>query len=241
MKGILKKIDFFNEQIKITIKESDRMKTNLGGFFTILMILTILIFSWFLGNDIIYKTKPFSNSETQIGSTSFETYINPSNFSFAVVNLDAANKPVYDDRYFTISARFSKLEVNEQGESEFKIRQDISLVFCQKENFPLLTEEQFEGAQLKNFLCIDHKESYTLSGGFGENFITFVEIFLSMCDWEANPNYCKSKSEIDQYVNENFLNFNIFSPSLGMDVSNFDSPFVYYLLNDYKLLFAVGH
>ena len=72
------------------------------------------------------------NTETKISSSSFETYLNPNNYSFAIANVNMANKALFDDRYFKISALFTRLEVNESGESQVKDKIDISLVNCKK-------------------------------------------------------------------------------------------------------------
>ena len=61
MANFLKSIDIYGSQIKIYINKQDKIKTKLGGIFTILMITFIVIFSWFIGNDLIYRENPLHN------------------------------------------------------------------------------------------------------------------------------------------------------------------------------------
>ena len=47
----LKHIDILGKEVRFKIENSELYKTSVGGFVTILMIVTILATAWFFGKD----------------------------------------------------------------------------------------------------------------------------------------------------------------------------------------------
>lgn len=58
MNNILLKLDLVSESPKLYINNNTKHYSFLGSILSILIIIGICLFTWFIGNDIIYKTKP---------------------------------------------------------------------------------------------------------------------------------------------------------------------------------------
>src|SRR5689334_11428547 len=56
--AFLKKIDIFGQSITLMFNKNHKFKTNLGGVFTILMILIIVALAFNAGQELVYKEKP---------------------------------------------------------------------------------------------------------------------------------------------------------------------------------------
>ncbi len=186
------KLDAFGEEINFFYNNNKRVKSTFGGIVTIIMAILLAIGIWFIGNDIIYKRKPFSNLDTLASQTAFPAYIHPNNFTFALINMNGNNSPIYDPTYYELEAQFIRMELNAEGISEVIESVNLPLAKCVGENFPYMTQEEFDSSSIGGFLCLDPHTTYILSGGWGESKMTLLRFQLKMCDWDAKPDFCKS-------------------------------------------------
>src|SRR5438132_1393552 len=60
----VRSIDFFGEPVSVYINKQKTVRTLLGGTFSIIMGILIIIFSWIIGKDIYYKDNPFSYQQS---------------------------------------------------------------------------------------------------------------------------------------------------------------------------------
>lgn len=56
--NLIKKADFLGPQINFKIRKDENFKTTVGGFFSILISISYLIFFGILGKDLMYKENP---------------------------------------------------------------------------------------------------------------------------------------------------------------------------------------
>ena len=88
MVNFLKYFDLYGSQIKIYINNKDKIKTDLGGIFTILTIIFIVIFTWYIGKDIIYRQNPFTYQQLESSNKYFENNITSNSFPIALSIMD---------------------------------------------------------------------------------------------------------------------------------------------------------
>ncbi len=54
-----------------------------------------------------------------------------------------------------------------------------------------------------------------------------------MCDYDTNPNYFKSRKEIEEFTASKLVNFNLFSSDIVMQISNYTNPVDYFIQDNY--------
>ncbi len=102
MVKFIKKVDLFGQHLNLYLKDKGKIKSNLGGVASIILILIILITSWFLGNDIIYKENPFTNEQRLVNSTFPNITLNKSTFPLSVAIVDWKMMFIDDPTYVSI-------------------------------------------------------------------------------------------------------------------------------------------
>ena len=57
---MFKSIDLFGNKINLNLKGKTLVKTNVGTIITLFNGIFLILVSWFIGNDLIYKSKPIT-------------------------------------------------------------------------------------------------------------------------------------------------------------------------------------
>lgn len=60
MKKILTLVDLYAHEIKLTLNQEEKISTTLGRILSVLTFFILIIFTWFVGNDFIYRANPVS-------------------------------------------------------------------------------------------------------------------------------------------------------------------------------------
>ena len=103
LSNMLRSIDFFGEPVKVFLNRRSTITTELGGILTIITSLILVILSWYIGNDIIYKENPFSFSQTTLYKNFQTTYIDNTNFPMSFALLDFNGNPIEQKGYFNVT------------------------------------------------------------------------------------------------------------------------------------------
>jgi hypothetical protein len=111
------------------------------------MMANILIFSWFIGNDIIYKQLPTSYVNTVVGSKYFDILLDEYTFPFSVELQNGDGNPVNYTTYLNLTIVYYYRFIDDQGSSKFNAT-NSNLIPCKKENFPTIIDEEFDSAGL---------------------------------------------------------------------------------------------
>lgn len=237
MAALIKSIDLFGQEVNLYVNQKTQVKTIFGGMLSIAIIAVMIAATWIIGNDIIYKTKPISNTETQITPTANKVILNPQKFSFAIVLMNSDNTPVNDPTMFYIGMDYFVEKLNkETGLMEVISKTTLSLDKCTSEHFPTLTNEQINSAQLLNMLCLPLGRDFEILGSFVESELNFLNIYLKMCDWDITPDYCKTHAEIIDWSGKNFANFNMFVVNTAVQYTNYENPLQNYVVDEYRFI-----
>jgi len=103
IKWLFEIIDTFGEPVELRINNKTKTSTSFGWFLTLLTIISLLAFAWFIGNDIINKEVPFSFEQKLITNNYPRLEINSTNFPFAISVTDFNNVPLNDDTFLKLN------------------------------------------------------------------------------------------------------------------------------------------
>lgn len=233
----MKNIDIFGEPMKIKLNNQFFIQTGIGGILTLLTILLVLIFTWFIGRDIIYKEKPISYVQTDMFEKFLNINITKNNFPFSFTMTDDDNVPLVDFSYLTIKFYSVEYVLDEISDSfTLKNKTEIPTRFCKYEDFPLLTEKQFENTQLGLTLCPNIENySFNLYGYWNEEKISYLQISIEGCKNNTNSNLiCKTNHEIKQYIADTGSNLNIYYIGTKVLINNNTHPIEFLTSASYK-------
>ena len=106
-----------------------------------ILIIVIIILSFFIGQDIIYKQSPISFQQDSVYNQTQLFNLNSSIFPLAFAVMDWDNNILQDDTIFKISMVYSDLQLTE-GQSS-SIVTEIPLANCNKTDFPSISSGHF--------------------------------------------------------------------------------------------------
>lgn len=206
LNNMLQMIDIFGEPIKILINKKKTVTTSLGGIFTILSIMLILVFTWFTGKDILLKEKPFSYTQKDVLKAFPLFYINKQEFPFAFSLTDDDNIPIYAPEYVEIYLLHYFYEFNETTQAMYLDHIDeIPFRNCENFDFPFLTQEDFNQAQLGYSLCsFNTNYNFSVYGYWTESRVSHVSVAVKKCGGEISG----LKSFSNDSLKRHLLTFN---------------------------------
>lgn len=236
MKKFLRAIDFYGKPIKLTINNKDRIKTLTGGCLTIFTTIVLITFSWYIGRDIILRKKPISFIDSNLMNDYPQYLINKSTFPLAFAFTDFNSVPIVknDSIYFELHIFYYKLN-NMSGNMVLEDKTLIELKTCDPSDFPMMSEESFREASLHGFVC-PISENLFLEGDWTKNTIKYLNLSVKRCDYNTNPNFCKNREKIDNYIIQNYININVISVEYSITVTNYENPIIPTLQTTYKYI-----
>jgi len=236
MKTFLKVIDIYGGGINMTVNQKEKIKTITGVLLTLFTVLSLHIMGWFIGNDIFYKVRPFSYVNNKIISEYPESYINKTNFPLAFGLCDYNSIPLVVENFiqYEIVKKDYKMS-NLTGLFELVNSKNIDYRPCIPTDFPMINEKAFYGASLPFFFCPVVKDLF-VEGYWSERIVSFLSVSVKKCNYDKNPNFCKTKEEIDNFIIERSMNFNIITIENVLSVVNYENPITPTLLISYKFL-----
>jgi hypothetical protein len=241
---ILNSIDLYSDLPKINYNGRNKIKTKFGGILSVFTIILVIIATWLIGRDLIYKKEPTSYQQVKTSNKFSPINITSNNFPFGVSLSDEYGNLLNDMSYLNISLFLNKVTIKDDGSIE-KISLSLDKRNCIKEDFPQINTSIFEGSVVQNYTCIDYKkiQNLELSGYWSESLVSYIGIYVHKCDYETFPEYCKSEKEIDDYISSKMVNFGFLSLDYDVDVSEFENPLYnfitlpyFFLTNELKVL-----
>jgi hypothetical protein len=232
-----KYIDLYGRAPRITFNGKEKIKTVFGAISSLITIVIVIIATWLIGKDIIYKKEPISYQQIKTLNKHLAVSISRENFPFAIYLSDEYGKFLDDERYLNISLNLKSVILMDDGTTEVNST-DLAKRKCLKKDFPQTDHNIFDGNALSNFFCLDYEtiENLKLTGYWSESFLTYLEIDFKKCDYDIFPDFCKSEQEIDDLISSNMINFSFMSLDYDADVSNFSKPLYNFVTLPYLFL-----
>ncbi len=194
------------------------------------MFITILIFTWFLGNDIIYKTSPLSSVDSVVEKAYKYIQLTSNNFPIAIQLADSYGKTLNDEKYLKISAVLDTWTIIDNDYKEIK----LALEPCKPEHFPEFPENEFDQSMMKSSLCISQQD-INIKGYFPESNVNKLSIDVLLCDYDIDDT-CASKSEIERYIADNGVNINLFYYDVSLRLKDEKFPIQKYIYNFFRYI-----
>jgi len=242
----MKNLDFFGEPVRILLNKNYSIQTTIGGYLTILTGILSLVFTWFIGRDLIYKEKPISYMQKDIYTTFQKISLNKTNFQFSFTLMDDNNAPLFDYSYLTLKIHEIKYRLNPVNGTFDLISKNVKPVkFCNYSDYPLITPQQFDAAQLQYTICPENF-FFNLYGYWNENDLNYLEITVERCMNKTNNNtdsvysrseiLCKTPHEIEAYISQTGANLNIFYIDSRVRINNNTNPIEFLSSINYKYI-----
>jgi len=235
MDYILSIADIYAYKIKMTLDQKERISTHLGKILSILTFFILLVFTWFVGNDFIYRRNPVSYVDEKIGDTYPRINLTREFFPLAFGLSDLYGLPMRNDSL--IEFKLVKNVFTRDSETFFLTLQsltEIEIRKCKKDDFPMITLDAFNGAGLDGFYCPVNLNDIFLQGSFTSSSLDSISFTAKKCDFKNHPEKCGTKEEIDNFIAVNLLNYNVFFIENYISIGDYSKPLKPVIINKYK-------
>ena len=219
----LASIDAFGHKVSINLNKNKEIKTAIGGILTIICITLTLVSTWLIGNDIIYRKNPFSFQDSIVNSQYANISMSKDNFPIGFQIL-SHSLGINDPTYFNI--QITKTFRNSNDKNNLIIT-PLAYRECTLQDFPKGYSTEYISKEGSSILCIDNQD-FNLWGYFSEVTAQWLSINVYLCDYENNPNYCHSYSEIMDYISNKQILFSFFFLDVNIVNQNFLDPIQYF-------------
>lgn len=232
----MKKLDIYGQQMKIMLNKQYSIQTAVGSWLTIITIFLVLIFTWFIGKDIIYKEKPISYIQSDLTEKYLNINITKQTFPFSFTMTDNDNVPLVDFSYLTIKLFTYEYELDEKTDTyRVKNLTEHDTKFCEYSDFPIIKKSLFDDAQLSLTLCPKEHISFNLFGSWHENKLKFIQISVEKCKNSTNSDIlCKTNDEIKKYIGNLTVNLNLYYSDTKVLINNNTNPVEYLTASRFK-------
>lgn len=236
MKKFLKIIDIYGEEIKLTLDSKEKINTICGGILTIVTLFGLILFSWFIGNDIYYKSNPLSYLDLVIEENFPKINLTKTYFPIAFGLTDIDNYPIFNSSLLDVKLYERNYVMNKTSNLlELLYDRDIEFEKCTIEHFPSISIQEFNSASLNGFFCIKPSVIY-VEGYWTQDILSYLSFRVSKCNYDLYPNFCVEKNRIDDYISANSVNFNILTIESILSVGNYEKPIKPTVYISYKFL-----
>ncbi len=216
-------IDMFGKEPQLYYKSDQKKHSITGIFFSILLIIITIIFFIFKLVKLINKTSLTFSETSQYLEEPPSIKINKDNFygGFALEH-PITYDPIIDERIYYPKAYFKKQKRN--GHNWDLDIKELELEPCKLENFGEKFKNKVVNNELSNLYCPKKLED-TLMGHFSydEYSYLYVEFFPCINSTENN-NHCKPEEEIDFYLRNTFVCFEM--EDVELTPRDYDNPVI---------------
>lgn len=197
--NMVKYCDFIGPELKILINGNPRFKSEIGGFFTIMLLILIILAFCAFGRDIIEKKNPQIQMNTKLNTDRTFDY-DSNNFTIMFAITDNINLlPIYNIE------RKMKLYFNVRNTNATKVvnSSETTLIDVNHDLIPCNSSYVLPGAMnnlivdVSNYWCVPPNLNYKLINGLGEGTSQWFRIQMEICtNSTSNKNYCLPADQI---------------------------------------------
>ena len=218
---ILKDIDMFGKEPELYYKSRPKKTSWIGRILSFLFVL--VYFAFFLYKLIrmlkkvdvtFYDTFTYADKPPAIPLTHNNFYI-----AFALEDPITYN-PFVDESVYYPKAYFKRAEMK-GDDFEWKIV-ELEVERCKLEKFGESYREVFKNVDLYNHYCFKDINNYILEGHFSYLLYSFFYIEFYPCVNTTESKKCKPLNEIDYYLKNTFISFEI--ENIELTPKNYENP-----------------
>eukprot|EP00347_Sterkiella_histriomuscorum_P004038 403361982 len=210
-------MDAFGHPINFTYKHNDSFKSQIGGVFTLLFRMGIMVY-FLLEISSVFQKKSTIQNLTYIKNLSIdktETILDSSNFDIAL-NMFMSNDTVRNNlsKYFKIQIRATTNEwINATAYDERFV--DFNLSMCDRSRFAGLEKEADNLGIYDTFLCPENF-NFTLQGSFASQKNSYISVQIWRCE-KTISNECASNDDITRAIDDTELSLATLSQYVDVD------------------------
>ena len=218
---ILKDIDMFGKEPELYYKSRPKKTSWMGRILSFLFVL--VYFAFFLYKLIrmlkkidvtFYDTFTYADKPPAVPLTHNNFYI-----AFALEDPITYN-PFVDESVYYPKAYFKRAEMK-GDDFEWKIV-ELEVERCKLEKFGESYREVFKNVDLYNHYCFKDINNYILEGHFSYLLYSFFYIEFYPCVNTTDSKKCKPLNEIDYYLANTFISFEI--ENIELTPKNYENP-----------------
>ena len=180
----------------------------------------------FFKNDVFLHESPTVEIVEPIQEKRPVINYNDKIFSVAIED-DFANA-YYDPLIFEV--QMSNIYLSIEDGDIYKYLKNSTMIFhiCTEEDFP---DNMYHSQGFKNNLCLN-KSSFRTEGFWDENFFTYLEIDVILCNNATSGGKCKTPEEIQEFFYSKY--FNVYYTSNSLVSNNLEHPLESLVSNDFS-------
>lgn len=229
--------DIYSYKVKLTLNQKEKISTSLGKLFSAITYIILLIFTWFVGNDFIFRSNPFSYVDEKIGNSFPRINITRELFPMCFGLSDIYGAPIRNDSLIEFKLFKYDFFLNETlGYVALQNTTEIELVKCTKSHFPTVSQEDYYNAALNEYFCPKDYSEIFVEGSWISSSLTTLGFVVTKCDFKNNPEKCGTNEEIDRLISDNGLNYNIYYVEDYISVVDYSNPIQPKIINKFKFL-----
>jgi hypothetical protein len=228
---ILTYADFFGQGINLTINKMTKAKTIFGGILSILLVIMVSFLFFFYAEDLLYRQNPLTSNELQMMKKFPNITLDKFSFPFSVSLLNKENEMIYKPKYFKYQFNYIYGDTSNSQLNSLPLK----VKNCGSDDFPLISNEQFENLNLNNTLCIEN-QNLTISGSMTEKSISFISIKISICLNITEEDQCAPMQEIEEFIFSGTYSWKIYYQDTNISPHDLNEPTSYVMRNYYKLI-----
>ena len=198
------KIDAY-KKVNILINGENKIKNVFGGILTLFTLMIILILSWIVGNDMIYRKSPSSFQDTIVNRQYQNITITKENFPIAFGLFDSNGMQINQQNYLNIEAILWYYNFSDPN-SQYQIILEYERFNLN--NFPTASPLEFNSSGAESSYCIKNQNLH-LWGYYTSDSFTMLQLSVSICDDQVNS-LCHNYTEIMKYISNNQIVFRLF-------------------------------
>jgi hypothetical protein len=215
---LLQSIDLFGQKVKIYVGKKEVHNSAFGGLLTLLMLLSLSIFTWLIGKDLIERKNPLSYQQSLL--TTKYPIINLPHSLFGITVTSWDGKVLKNDTIFSIDVKMYKFKTDDGGTYYPDEIVSLPMEPCEPQHFPQMTEDELKSTHLDLFMCLKNTGNISLFGYWIEQSVNYIEITVSLC---VGPG-CASDDQIRDYIYNTKLSLNMISFQPLIDNKDYDRP-----------------
>ncbi len=222
MLSCIKSIDQIGKSFTFNIEGSVTFRTPVGGVFSILIGMGIILLTWYFGKDIYRNEKPnFLMNEDFLVKFPFVNKTNEKRFRFAFRMELIDGTTVDNPKYFEYGVTLKEYKITRKGEITLQKNRQIQSGKCNTSHYD---NQTLYNEHLYNYYCPEN-HSYVFGGSWNDEVIIIPEGYVKRCDDETEEKYkIKCADKDDPFFKENYFFFSYILTKNLVNPKNKDNP-----------------
>jgi hypothetical protein len=226
--NFLKTIDMSGSEFKLTIDSKKKLNSTLGGLFTLILVISMLILFYLLGQNFYLRINPTLATSVQVDQDYFNYTLNSSSMMFAFHLEDQNALKIDRPDFFYFEPHYYVYQLTDNG---FVLEKDEILKYrpCLRED--VSNNSVYDVQKLEHFNCFEWPENGLTTGGLWQHQrVQFINIQTRNChtapqDYldQHNITCSKNLTELSEIFNA-YAYFAVIIQSSLIDVEDYENP-----------------